>query len=104
MKNFKKIRYQKYYVTDENGKHTQVSREVCLEQPESPTKDNPYKQRWYYDIEAGYNVRLARTKANEDIHRYNVTSIKKEERYREKKFFCILKGKKKDKCDQNRNR
>ena len=38
MKNFKKVRYQKYYVTDENGKHTQVSREVCLAQPEPPTK------------------------------------------------------------------
>lgn len=102
MKNYQRVNYEKYYVTDENGRHIQVPREICFAPPEPPTKDNPYKQRWYYDVEAGYVIRLSRTKESEDIHRFNSSSLKKEERYRNRKFACIYKDTKK--CNQDCNR
>ena len=71
---------------------------TCFASSEPPTKDNPYKQRWFYDEEAGYVVRLSRTKESEDIHRFNSSSLKREERYRNRKFACIYKDT--NKCNQ----
>lgn len=101
MKNYQRVNYEKYYVTDEEGNHTQVTRDVCFAVAEPPTKENPLKQRWFYDEEARYVVRLARTQANEDMHRINSTSLKQGERYRNRKFSCIYKGT--NKCDKDCN-
>ena len=75
---------------------------TCFSSSEPPTKDNPYKQRWFYDEEAGYVVRLSRTQESEDIHRFNSSSLKKEERYRNRKFACIYKDT--NKCNQDCDR
>ncbi|NLN65375.1 MAG: hypothetical protein GX144_08205, partial [Clostridiaceae bacterium] len=91
MKNYQKLFYKNYYAQNEKGEYIPVSRKVCFAPAEPPTEDNPYKQKWFYDPEAGYAVRLERNKENEDIHRLNDTSLKKEERYRDRKFSCVWK-------------
>lgn len=91
MKNYQKLYYKHYYAQNENGEYIPVSRKACFAPAEPPTEDKPYKQRWFYDPEAGYAVRLERNKQNEDIHRLNDTSLKKEERYRDRKFSCVWK-------------
>ncbi len=101
MKNYQRVNYRKYYAQDENGNYVEVDRKTCFASGQAPTEDNPYKQRWFYDEEAGYVVRLSRTKESEDIHRMSSTSLKREERYRNRKFACIYKNTKK--CDQNCN-
>ncbi|MFU0800235.1 MAG: Sigma-70 family RNA polymerase sigma factor [Xylanivirga thermophila] len=99
MKNYQRVNYRKYYAQDENGNYVEVDRKTCFASSEPPTEDNPYKQRWFYDEEAGYVVRLSRTKESEDIHRFNSSSLKREERYRNRKFSCIWEKTKN--CDQN---
>lgn len=99
MKNYQRLFYRNYYAQNEKGQYIPVSRKACFAPAEPPTEDNPYKQRWFYDPEAGYVVRLKRNKQNEDIHRLNDTSLKKEERYNNKKFSCIWKNT--SNCDQN---
>lgn len=98
MKNYQRVNYRKYYAQDENGNYVEVDRKTCFASSEPPTEDNPYKQRWFYDEEAGYVVRLSRTKESEDIHRFNSSSLKREERYRNRKFACIYKDT--NKCNQ----
>jgi hypothetical protein len=102
MKNYQRVNYRKYYAQDENGNYVEVDRKTCFATAELPTEDNPYKQRWFYDEEAGYVIRLSRTKQSEDIHRFNSTSLKREERYRNGKFACIYKDT--NKCSQECNR
>lgn len=102
MKNYQRVNYRKYYAQNENGKYVEVDRKTCFATAEPPTKDNPYKQSWLYDEEASYVVRLSRTKESEDIHRFNSSSLKKEERYRNRKFTCIYKDT--NKCSQECNR
>ena len=72
---------------------------TCFASSEPPTKDNPYKQRWFYDEEAGYVVRPSRTKESEDVYRFNSSSLKREERYHNRKFACIYKDT--NKCNQD---
>jgi hypothetical protein len=62
MKNYQKLYYQRYYAQNENGEHLPVSRRECFAPGEEPTAANPFKQRWYYDPEGGYALRLARTR------------------------------------------
>jgi len=102
MKNYQRVNYRKYYAQDENGRYVEVDRKTCFATAELPTEDNPYKQRWFYDEEASYVIRLSRTKESEDIHRFNSTSLKKEERYRNRKFTCIYKDA--NKCNQDCNK
>ena len=99
MKNYQKLYYKNYYAQNKKGEYVKVSRKVCFASPELPNEENPYKQRWFYDEEAGYAVRLSRSKANENIHRFNSTSLKRDERYRDGKFACVWEKTKN--CDQN---
>lgn len=101
MKNYQSIYYKNYYAKNEEGKYVEVDREVCFAPAEQTTKENPYKQRWFYDVEAEYAVRLDRNQVNEDTHRFNSSSLKKEERYKYRKFACIWKNT--SNCDQNCN-
>jgi hypothetical protein len=99
MKNYQRLYYKNYYAQNEKGEYIPVSRKVCFAPAEPPTEENPYKQRWFYDPEAGYVVRLERSKHGEEFYRTNDTSLKREERYRNRKFACIWKGT--SNCDQN---
>lgn len=53
MKQYQKLYYRSYYVQDMDGNIVPTSRSECFAKPEIPTKENPYKQRWFYDPETG---------------------------------------------------
>ncbi len=102
MKNYQSKYYEKYYAQNEKGEYIPVSRKACFAPAEQPTETNPFKQRWFYDLEAGYAVRLERSELGENVHRSNDTSLKREERYKHKKFSCVWKDT--TNCDQDCDR
>ena len=99
MKNYQQLYYQNYYAQNKTGEYISVSRRECFAPPEEPSPENQYKQRWFYDPEAGYAVRLERGVLGEATHRANGASLKREERHRDRKTQCVWKGT--EKCDQN---
>lgn len=93
MKNYLAKRYARYYIQTVDGQSYETSREKCFEQGETPTPENPYKQRWFYDGENyGYIIRLPRDEQGEALYRLNAAYMKNEERYRARKNACVLKG------------
>ena len=93
MKNFLEKHYDHYYIQTQDGLSLETTRSECLLPGEIPTVDNPYKQRWLYDIEAGYIIRLTRDEKSEKLHRANSSGVRNEERYHARKYACIGKGK-----------
>ena len=82
MLNYQKFHFSHYYVMDTNGMTAPCTRCECFAAPDD-LPGCPYKQRWLYDAEAGYAVRLPRTKLGDDLGRFNQAFLKKEERYRD---------------------
>jgi hypothetical protein len=82
MRNYQKMYYQHYYKILPDGTEKEVSRRECFVPAEEPTPTNPYKQRWYYDPEASYAVRLPRSPLGESLGKRNAADLKKEERVR----------------------
>ena len=80
MKNYQRLFYRNYYAQNEKGQYIPVSRKACFAPAEPPTEDKPYKQRWFYDPEAGYAVRLARTADGDKLGRRNAADLKAAER------------------------
>lgn len=99
MKNYQKLYYQHYYAQKPNGEHVAVSRRECFAPPEEPTAENPFRQRWFYDCEAGYAIRLSRTKEGDVIGKRNAADRKADERYAERRSQCIWKDT--NNCDQD---
>jgi len=97
MKNYQHGNYRQYFAQNANGECVSVSRHECFAPGEEPTAGNPFKQRWFYDPEAGYAVRLERNRRGEDTYRANDTFLKREERYQQRKTQCVLRGTKE--CD-----
>jgi len=91
MKNYQKLQYARYYAQDDSGDYIPVTRKECFAPGELPTDDNPYQQRWFYDHEAGYAVRLARNQASDTLTKRNKADLKKEERQRDK-MQCAYKN------------
>lgn len=93
MKNFLSKHYNHYYIQTADGQHLETTRKECLTQGESPTAENPFKQRWFYDDERqSYIIRLPRNEQGEALHRMNAAYIKNEDRYQARKLACVLKG------------
>jgi|LSQX01.1.fsa_nt_gb DNA-directed RNA polymerase specialized sigma subunit len=98
MLNYQKFHYAAYYLEDKNGDFLRCSRRDCFARAEKPTKDNPWKQRWYYDPDQSMAIRLARTEENDTIHRFNQAWLKREERYVDDAKACTWEKTKN--CDQ----
>ena len=81
MKNYQRFHYDNYFAQDDNGEYVPVTRKECFAPDELTAADTPYQQRWFYDLEAGYAVRLARGQASDDLSRRNKADLKKEERH-----------------------
>ena len=81
MKNYQKLYYQHYFKMLPNGTETEVTRRECFAPIEEPTPANPYKQRWWYDPEASYAIRLPRNQMGDDLGKRNAANLKAEERY-----------------------
>lgn len=99
MKNYQRLNYQCYYAMNPDGECVSVNLRECFAPATKPTADNPYPQRWFYDPEAGYVIRLARTKAGDNLGKRNAADLKAGERYQARKYQCVWKGTKN--CDQN---
>ena len=85
MRNYQKLYYQHYFVMLPNGTETEVTRRECFAPAEDPSPANPYKQRWWYDPEASYAIRLPRTQMGEMLGKRNAANLKAEERYQARK-------------------
>ncbi len=80
MRDYQKLYFQHYYTMTPEGIETEVSRRECFALPEEPTPDCPFIQRWWYDQEAGYAVRLSRSPLGEKLGKRNAADRKKQER------------------------
>lgn len=89
MKNYQSLYYKNYFAQNADGDYIPVNRKDCFAPGETPTPDNPFRQRWFYDPEAGYAVRLERNQCGEDIYLMNSASMKKGERQRVKRSEMI---------------
>ena len=89
MKNYQSLYYKDYYAQSPDGGYIPVSRKECFAPGEDPTADNPFRQRWFYDPEASYAVRLERSQRSEELYLTNAASLKKEERQRDKRDDMI---------------
>ena len=86
MRNYQKLYYQHYYEMLPNGTETEVSRRACFAPAEDQTLANPFKQRWYYDPEASYVIRLPRNQMGDDLGKRNAADLKATERYQVRKI------------------
>ena len=98
MRSYQKLHYENYYAQCANGDYAAVTRKECFAPAEVPSSTNPYPQKWFYDPDAGYAVRLARTKEGVDLGMRNAADLKADERYKEHQSRCVWKGS--DNCNQ----
>ena len=85
MKNYQKLYYQHYYEMLPDAMETEVTRRACFAPGEDPTHANPLKQRWYYDPEASYVIRLPRNQMGDYLGKRNAADLKASERYQARK-------------------
>ena len=85
MRNYQKLYYQHYFEMLPNGTEKEVSRRECFAPAEEPTQTNPFKQRWFYDPEASYAVRLPRNQMGDVLGKRNAADLKTAERYQVRK-------------------
>ena len=86
MLNYQKLYFQSYFQMLPNGTETEVTRRECFAPAEEPTPANPYKQRWWYDPEASYAIRLPRNQMGDDLGKRNAADLKATERYQVRKI------------------
>ncbi len=80
MLNRQKLFYDEYRILLEDGTEIKVTKAECFAPGEKPTKDNPYKQRWYYSPDQKVAIRLPRTKEGERRYLDNDAELKSIER------------------------
>lgn len=85
MKNYQKLYYQHYYEMLPNGAETEVTRRECFAPAEAPTPANPFKQRWFYDPEASYAIRLPRNQMGDDLGKSNNNLLQEADRLQRQK-------------------
>lgn len=85
MKNYQKLYYQHYYEMLPNGTESEVTRRECFAPAQEPSPGNPFKQRWFYDPEASYAVRLPRNQMGDVLGKRNAADLKATERYQIRK-------------------
>ena len=97
MLNRQKLYYDEYRILietqDENGEKKlvgiKVTKAECFAPGEKPTKENPYKQRWYYSPDQKLAIRLPRNEEGERIYKKNEADLKGIERDRERQCQCV---------------
>ncbi len=99
MKNYQRLHYQNYYIQYSNGNCVTATRRECFAPPNLSGLNQPYPQRWFYDPEAGYAVRLARTSYGDALGKRNAADLKTEERRHARRSQCLWKGT--NQCDQD---
>lgn len=83
MRNYQKLHYQNYYLMKDDNATVPCDRQTCFAPPED-IHECAYPQRWFYDPEAGYAVRLSRNAHGDAIGRRCMADLKKSERMQER--------------------
>jgi hypothetical protein len=81
--------YEKFYVQRSDGQLEETTRAICFASAENPTDENPFVQRWYHDVEAGYIARLVRNEKGEELYRLNESTMQKMERSETRERSCV---------------
>lgn len=89
MLNYKALHYETYLKMDANGVTTSISRRACFAQPEKPTVDCPFIQRWFYSPDKAIAIRLPRNELGERLGKDNAAELKKKEREEAAKSQCV---------------
>ena len=80
MKNYQRLHYNDCHI-QKGDDNIPVSKRECFTPGEPPTPENPHKQKWYYDPESKFAVRMERNEKNEELCRWNDSSMRKSERH-----------------------
>lgn len=99
MKNYQRLHYNNYYIQKESGEYSLATRSECFAKGEPPDSLNPFPQRWFYDPEASYAVRLPRNELGNIVGKRNSADLKANERCFVKMWRCVWA--KIDVCNQN---
>lgn len=89
MKDYQKFRYIHYYRMLPSGESVECTRKECFAPAETPTADNPHKQRWYYSPDRELAIRLPRNGMGNDTHKVNAADLKSQERSQKKISLCV---------------
>jgi len=79
MKNYQRLHYNDCRI-QKGDDAIPVSKQECFTPGEPSTPENPHKQKWYYDPESKFAVRMERNEKNEDLCRWNDSNLRKSER------------------------
>ena len=99
MKNYQRAAYSRYYIQTPDGDYISCTRQDCFAPAKEANTPDSYKQRWFYDPEAGYAIRLRQTAEGDALGKRNAADLKAEDRQQARKVRCIWKGT--NRCDQN---
>ena len=89
MLNRQKLCYDEYRILLEDGTEIKVSKAECFAPGEKPTKDDPYKRRWYYSPDQKVAIRLPRSEEGERMYKKNDADLKGIERNTERQGQCV---------------
>lgn len=89
MLNRQKLYYDEYRILLEDGTEIKVTKAECFAPGEKPTKDNPYRQRWYYSPDQKVAIRLPRSEEGERMYKKNDADLKGIERNTERQGRCV---------------
>ena len=81
--------YEKFYIQKPDGQLEETTRAVCFAPAENPTAENPIRQEWFPDVEAGYIVRCARNEKGLALYRLYEESLAKIERHEIRERSCV---------------
>ena len=79
MLNYQKLHFDRYYIMDDRGDTRPCTRRECFA-AEDELPGCAFRQRWFYDQEAGYAMRLPRNSMGDALGRRNQADLKSEER------------------------
>lgn len=80
MLNYQKLHFDRYYIMNDRGDTRPCTRCECFA-AEDELPGCAFRQRWFYDQEAGYAMRLPRNSMGDALGRRNQADLKSEERH-----------------------
>ena len=87
--NFLKRSYKHYYIQNSSGEWEEVDRLVCISYDSATSFTGRYPQRWFYDFESDYIVRLSRDSAGEQLYNAVRYLRRKEKKHTAEQFGCV---------------
>jgi hypothetical protein len=89
-KNFMKHDFKNYYAPDGKGDYKKVSRTKCVEYDKDSFAGS-YPQRWYWDTECGFVIRLERNAYGERIYNEARSERRRQQKAALEQSGCVFK-------------